>query len=135
MFMKKVVPVILARLGVIISTPVIAFGAGLLFVDDNGNVGIGNVTPQTRLDVSGTIYSRLATTTSSVNWAIGNVQSLALTNPNTALTFSNGQAGGQYTLIITQDGSGARTITWPSSVKWPGGIAPTLTTDANGSDD
>jgi len=32
------------------------------------------------------------------------------------------------TLIITQGGT--RTITWPGAVKWPGGVAPTLTATA-----
>jgi hypothetical protein len=50
------------------------------------------------------------------------------------LTFSNGQAGGQYTLILKQDGTGGRTVTWPGSIKWAGGPAPILTSNANAID-
>jgi hypothetical protein len=38
-------------------------------------------------------------------------------------------------LKVVQDGSGSRTITsWPGTVRWPGGIAPTLTTTAGAID-
>lgn len=33
-------------------------------------------------------------------------------------------------LILRQDGSGSRTVTWPGSVTWASGSAPTLTTTA-----
>jgi hypothetical protein len=34
-------------------------------------------------------------------------------------------------LIIIQDATGGRTVTWPSGTKWPNGTPPTLTTTAN----
>ena len=45
----------------------------------------------------------------------------------TALTFSNVPAGkaATFNLIITN--GGAATVTWPTSVKWASGTAPTLT--------
>ena len=53
---------------------------------------------------------------------------------NRTLTFTNGVAGSVYSVSITQDGSGSRLITWPSTVKWAGGSAPTLTTTAGRTD-
>jgi hypothetical protein len=47
------------------------------------------------------------------------------------LTVSNLRAGGTYILHVIQDGTGSRTMTWPASVAWPGGTAPTLTTTAS----
>lgn len=38
-----------------------------------------------------------------------------------------------FTIIFTADGT-ARTITWPGSVKWPGGTAPTMTSTNNKKD-
>ena len=35
------------------------------------------------------------------------------------------------TLILIQDATGGRTITWPASFKWPNGVAPTLITTPN----
>lgn len=51
---------------------------------------------------------------------------------NATLTFSNAPKAGTLVIItIIQDGTGSRTITWPASVKWSGGTAPTLTTTAS----
>lgn len=38
------------------------------------------------------------------------------------------------TLVLLQDATGSRLVTWPASVKWPGGVAPTLTTTASRKD-
>ena len=67
--------------------------------------------------------------TIAVNWDEGNVQQVTL-GGNRTFTFSNPKNAGRYLLIIKQDGTGSRTVTWPT-VKWPGGTAPTLTTTAN----
>ena len=105
-------------------------GTSKLFVAESGNVSIGNSSPQHALDVSGAIYSRLASTTSSVDWNTANVQTITLTS-NLTLVFSNGQAGGEYKLIVIQDEAGGRTTTWPVSVMWPNGVSPTLSAAAN----
>jgi hypothetical protein len=65
------------------------------------------------------------TGTATINWNNSNIQTLTLTG-NTTLTFSNPLSGGIYTLQITQGGAGSYTITWPGSVIWPSGVAPTL---------
>lgn len=48
---------------------------------------------------------------------------------NVTFTLSNPPATGKLgtiTMILTADGT-SRTITWPGSVVWPGGVAPTMT--------
>ena len=63
----------------------------------------------------------------------GNVHSVTLTG-NATLTFDNPVATGDsssFTLIVKQDGTGSRTITWPGSVAWAAATAPTLTTTAD----
>jgi len=35
-----------------------------------------------------------------------------------------------FTLILTQDGSGSRAVTWPGSVQWASSTAPTLSSGA-----
>lgn len=48
------------------------------------------------------------------------------------LTITNPVAGATYTIVITQDATGSRTITtWPTGIRWPNGTAPTLTATAN----
>ena len=72
-------------------------------------------------------------TSLAVDFDEGNVQTVTLTD-NVTFTFSNSKDGAAYTLILKQDATGSRTVTWPASVKWPGGSAPTLSTAANAID-
>lgn len=51
-------------------------------------------------------------------------------NNNCLLTFPTAIAGVTIRLVLVQDGSGSRTVTWDSAVKWAGGTAPTLSTAA-----
>lgn len=69
----------------------------------------------------------------TIDWTKGNKQKSKLTN-NCTFTFT--APGGQCNLILKliQDDTGSRTVTWPASVKWPQGNAPTLTTDADAVD-
>ncbi len=53
---------------------------------------------------------------------------------NTALTFPSMVAGKQFTLLLKQDGTGSRTVSLPTSVRWPAGIAPTITGTASKTD-
>ena len=62
-----------------------------------------------------------------VDLTLGNVQTYTLSG-NQTLTFSNPPASGSagsFTLIVTNGASA--TLTWPTSVDWAGGTAPTLT--------
>ena len=49
---------------------------------------------------------------------------------NRILAFANGLIGNEITLVLKQDATGSRTVTWPAGVLWPGGAAPTLTATA-----
>ena len=53
---------------------------------------------------------------------------------NCAFTYPAPSSGGQFTLMLTQDATGARTVTWPTSVRWAGGTAPTITATASRTD-
>ena len=55
-------------------------------------------------------------------------------NVTTAPTVSNPQDGQTINWFITQDATGSRTMTWPTSFKWPGGTAGVLSTAANSVD-
>jgi hypothetical protein len=79
-------------------------------------------------------YSETALATSSksgsfnVDFESGNVQSFTFAGDLT-VSFTNPPASGKsgtVTLIITN--GGANTTTWHANVKWPGAVAPTLTT-------
>lgn len=62
----------------------------------------------------------------------GNVKDYTLTG-NVTFTFPSATSGIStfFTLVISQDGTGGHTITWPGSVDWADGTAPTLSTGSN----
>ena len=97
--------------------------------DANGVVSFDN----------GTIEEVTSITSSSnaatINLRDGNLFEHDLTE-NVTYTFSNPAASGRASSFVLKviQGSTARTITWPSSVDWPAGTAPTLTTTDNGVD-
>jgi hypothetical protein len=69
----------------------------------------------------------------TINIANGTVQVLTLTSSCT-FTFPTAVAGKSFLILLRQDGTGSRSVTWPASVKWPGGTAPTLTSTASRQD-
>jgi hypothetical protein len=66
----------------------------------------------------------------TIDLANGSVQILTLTG-NCTFTFPTATAGQSFILLLKQDGTGGRTVTWPASVEWPGGTAPTITSTAS----
>lgn len=66
----------------------------------------------------------------TLNLASGNVHDVTLT-ANCTLTLTGATAGVAcaITILLRQDGTGSRLVTWPGSVTWIGGAAPTLQTD------
>lgn len=74
-------------------------------------------------------------TAMAVDCALSNVfTSTHTANVTTAPTFSNLKDGQTINWFITQDATGSRTMTWPTSFKWPGGSAGALSTAANSVD-
>lgn len=63
----------------------------------------------------------------------GSIMNLTLTG-NCTFTFPTAASGGQFTLLLAQDATGARTAAWPTTVRWPGGTAPTITGTASRTD-
>jgi len=67
-------------------------------------------------------------TTQTLSLTNGTVQTVTMTG-NCTFTMPTATAGKSFILITTQDGTGSRTAVF-TSVKWPSGTAPTLTTTA-----
>lgn len=67
------------------------------------------------------------TTDSTVNWSSGNEHKITL-GANITLAFSNGVVGGRYVLLVVQDSTGSRTVSWPGTVKWGNAGVSTLST-------
>ena len=69
----------------------------------------------------------------TISIASAGVQILTLTG-NCTYTFPTATAGKSFMLLQLQDATGSRTVTWPASVKWPSGTAPTITSTASKGD-
>lgn len=50
---------------------------------------------------------------------------------NRTLAVSNVDVGQRFVIVLKQDGTGTRTVTWFAGISWPGGVVPTLTTTAS----
>ncbi len=105
-------------------------------LDANGNdinMGDNLITRPELKDYAETLeIDTTSTSTKTLNLETANNFEITLTD-NCTFTFSNPPASGKagsFTLILKQDGTGSRTTTWPASVDWAGGTAPTLSTGA-----
>ncbi len=98
-------------------------------------VGIGGAADATdALKISGQYGARThdagnSATAITLNWNNSNTQLVTLTG-NATFTLSNPKDGYRYLLVLKQDATGTRTVTWPAAVKWSGGTAPTITSAA-----
>mgnify|MGYP003136924748 CR=1 FL=1 len=102
-------------------------------------VGSGESTLNTSLKITGQAYTELHTEASAAtitpDWNNGNVYTTELTNASTTFADpTNIKPGATYIIILKQDGTGSRTVSWGTKYKFPGGTAPTLTTGANKAD-
>ena len=67
--------------------------------------------------------------TTTIDWGLGNKFYFTFGTQNDTFTFTAPDGPCNLVLVLKQDGTGSREATWPESVMWPSGTAPTLTTD------
>ena len=94
------------------------------------NIATGTLA-NARLGVSNSTLTYAASVTWSADYL--KVATLPLTGA-CSLTISGLSAGGTYNLIVKQDATGSRIVTWVTTVKWSAGAAPVLSTAANSTD-
>lgn len=101
------------------------------------------ITVSGNLNVSGQAYGLVTTLrpsgsnpTQTINWNTGNAQILMLNSASLAVTasLSNPQAGASYVIKVIQHDTSFINVNWPAAVKWPDGIAPTVTTTGSAVD-
>lgn len=92
------------------------------------NLSVGNATNAVaKLDISGNYAVNIVTVSAnSVNCAAGNYYTKTISTAVT-FTFDNPPSSRAYGFLIELTNGGSATVTWPTSVKWPGGTAPSLT--------
>ena len=107
-------------------------GSGSIVLATSPTLGAATFTGGAQTTPSAVTFSATAMT---VNCTLSNVFTTTFTaNVTTAPTISNPQNGQTINWFITQDGTGGRTMTWPSSFRWPTGATRTLSTAANSVD-
>ena len=79
-------------------------------------------------------YTPSAAGTATLDLSLGNVHHITMPAGNITIALSNTTAGQCFIVRILQDGTGSRTVTWFTTIKWAGGVAPTLTTTASKAD-
>jgi hypothetical protein len=112
-------------LGVVIGTDVQAYDADTAKTDVVQSFTAGQRGSITALTDGATI---------AVDFADSNNFSVTLGGGRTLGNPSNQTAGQAGTIVVTQDGTGSRTMAFGSNWKFPGGTAPTLTTAASSVD-
>ena len=79
-----------------------------------------------------TAFSANSSTAITLDLTNGTVQIITLTG-NATITMPAAGAGKSFIMFLRQDATGSRTVTW-STVNWPGGTAPTITSTASKQD-
>jgi hypothetical protein len=79
-----------------------------------------------------TLYAANTSTAITVALTNGTVQQLTLTG-NATITMPTAVAGKSFIIMLKQDGTGSRSVTW-STVTWPSATAPTITGTASKQD-
>ena len=112
-------------LGLVIGTDVQAY---------NANNAVTNVAQSFSAAQRGTISALSDGATITPDFAVANNFSVTLGGNRTLANPTNLTAGQSGVIVITQDGTGSRTLAYGSNFKFPGGTAPTLTTTASAVD-
>ena len=100
--------------------------AGVTATQTLTNKTLTNPTVTNYTETANTANSSTAITLSLTN---GTVQIITLTGSAT-ITMPTAVAGKSFTLLLKQDATGSRTVTW-ATVAWPAGTAPTITSTAS----
>jgi hypothetical protein len=91
-----------------------------------------SITLPTVTDYIETPYSANSSTAITISLTNGTVQIITLTG-NATITMPTATSGKSFIMFLKQDATGSRTVTW-STVKWPAGTAPTITSTASKQD-
>lgn len=89
--------------------------------------GADSIKQVTAAALAGSAAFQALTFGSPTNWNMATGYNAQVTLAgNTTLAVSNPIAGLSYTLVLTQDATGGRTVSWPASFAWGAAGAPTL---------
>jgi hypothetical protein len=110
-------------------TAVTAPSGTIVGTTDTQTLSAKTLTNPTVTNYVETPYSANSSTAITLDLANGTVQIITLTG-NATITMPTATSGKSFVMLLKQDGTGSRTVTW-STVKWAGGTAPTITSTAS----
>lgn len=79
-------------------------------------------------------YTPGAGGTATLDLSKGNIHHITMPAGNITIALANQNTGQCFVIRILQDSGGSRTVTWFTTIKWPGAVVPTLTTTASKAD-
>lgn len=79
-------------------------------------------------------HAPAAAGTATLDLSEANRNVITMPAGNITIALANAKVGQIFLVEIIQDGTGSRTVTWFTTIKWVGGSAPVLTTTANKKD-
>lgn len=110
-------------------TAVTAPSGTIVGTTDTQTLSAKTLTNPTVTNYVETPYSANSSTAITLDLTNGTVQIITLTG-NATITMPTATSGKSFVMLLKQDGTGSRTVTW-STVKWAGGTAPTITSTAS----
>jgi len=116
----------------------LTIGTDVLAPDGSGAnlTGVGKTDTATEYTKTQNFNATTLTDASSIAWDVSSnqVSSVTLSGNRALANPTNLVDGATYILIVKQDATGSRTLSYGTAYKWPGGTAPTLTTTASAVD-
>ena len=113
-----------------------ADSTGALTLQTNGTDALvlssGKIVNPSITNYTETVYTANTSTAITLALTNGTVQILTLTG-NATITMPTASAGKSFVIILRQDATGSRTVTW-TTVSWPAATAPTVTSTASKQD-
>lgn len=76
-------------------------------------------------------YSPSAAGTATCDLSLSNEHRITMPAGNITIALSNDTNAQKFIISTLQDGTGSRTVTWFSTIRWVSGTVPTLTTTAS----
>lgn len=131
------ITVVTAGSGITVSGTTVA-NAGVLSVNGNAgaisNVAVTNTAQTFTAAQRGSISALTDGATITPNFSLSNNYSVTIAGNRTLANPTNVTAGQTGVILITQDASGSRTMSYGNAYKFAGGTAPTLTTTSGRTD-
>jgi len=115
-----------------------------IYIGTNGKIKYNGTASKVQFSNDGTNFDSLErhtmsdlydnSTSGTVNFNNGVSQRISINGASLTITFSNEITGRIYVLKLEHTVAGAKTITWPVSVKWAGSVVPVYSITLNAID-